>query len=246
MAKNTRQKEITSDLQNLQEHVTKSEEASTIRRERMEVLLEKVEGVSEDVLKDCFTSGLKTNVRLEVVSRNPSTLLEAATLAHSYDEKFKVFPQSVLGRTKVSSAPASALKHIGSTTSSSMSTTATPTTGKILLDGGSSDNVIQPRHVKHLQILVDTTANFKVIVENGQRMQCEGFIKEIPVTICGHLLVFPIFVLPIVGSDIVIGSDWLETFGSQIVDYKTSRLKFHDDNSFITLQGYKAARAKPA
>lgn len=50
-------------------------------------LANRVEGLSEDALRDCFISGLKGDIRRKVVVKEPTSLISAAALARLYDEK---------------------------------------------------------------------------------------------------------------------------------------------------------------
>ena len=54
---------------------------------------------------------------------------------------------------------------------------------QILLDGGSSDNFIQPRLAKILKLNVEPAPQFKVVIGNGQQLECEGQAKQILVNI---------------------------------------------------------------
>lgn len=51
------------------------------------VLANRAEGLSDDVVLDCFISGLKPDLRRDVLAQSPSTLSSAIALAKLYDEK---------------------------------------------------------------------------------------------------------------------------------------------------------------
>ena len=59
---------------------------------------------------------------------------------------------------------------------------------QILLDSGSSDNFIQPRLTKFLHLPIEHVPNFKVLVGNGHFLTCEGYVKQIPLSIQGHTI----------------------------------------------------------
>jgi len=59
------------------------------------------------------------------------------------------------------------------------------------------------------------------------------------VQIQGHSLKFLIYLLPVLGADLVLGAAWLVTLGPHIFDYSTMILKFLMDGNFITLYGVK-------
>ncbi|GJS86697.1 ty3-gypsy retrotransposon protein [Tanacetum coccineum] len=115
--------------------------------------------------------------------------------------------------------------------------TVNGTTVQVLLDGGSSDNFIQPRIVKHARLPLEPSKIFKVMVGNGNFLQSEGLINSVPLQIQGHVVKFPAYALPISGADIILGAPWLSTLGSHIADYRTSTIKFYTGNQFITLVG---------
>ncbi|GJW85676.1 ty3-gypsy retrotransposon protein [Tanacetum coccineum] len=115
--------------------------------------------------------------------------------------------------------------------------TVNGTTVQVLLDGGSSDNFIQPRIVKHARLPLEPSKIFKVMVGNGNFLQSEGLINSVPLQIQGHVVKFPAYALPISGADIILGAPWLATLGSHIADYRTSTIKFYTGNQFITLVG---------
>lgn len=112
-------------------------------------------------------------------------------------------------------------------------------TVQILIDGGSSDSFIQPRIAQFLKLAIEPTPCFQVLVGNGQNMTTEGVIQQLTVDIQGHKLVLPVFLLPVSGADLIIGSSWLATLGPHIADYATSTLKLFQDDKFIVLQGDK-------
>lgn len=110
---------------------------------------------------------------------------------------------------------------------------------QILLDGGSSDCSIHPRIAKHLQLPIEPASQVRVMIGDGYSMQGEGVIRELPVQIQGYIITFPAFVLPIAGSDVVMGASWLATLGPHVADYtiNQAKLKFYYKGAFITLLG---------
>ncbi|KAJ1407100.1 Aspartic peptidase domain superfamily [Sesbania bispinosa] len=110
-------------------------------------------------------------------------------------------------------------------------------TVQVLLDGGSSDNFLQPRLAHCLKLPVEPIENVQVVVGNGAALIVEGWIRELEVQIRGHVLKLPVYLLPISGADLVLGAEWLATLGPYISDYSTLTVKFYLDNQFITLRG---------
>ena len=107
----------------------------------------------------------------------------------------------------------------------------------VLVDGGSSDNFIQPRVAKFLKLPVEQVPSLKVMVGNGSHMSTEGFIRNLAIRVQGVELKLHAFILPISGADLILGTKWLATLGLHLADYQHLRLKFLQNGRFVTLQG---------
>lgn len=105
------------------------------------------------------------------------------------------------------------------------------------MDGGSSENFVQPRIVQCLKLPVEPVPSFRVLIGNGQYMQTEGWIEKLSVQVQGNELTLPVYVLPVVGADLILGSSWLATLGPHVADYATAVLKFFYENKFVVLKG---------
>lgn len=108
---------------------------------------------------------------------------------------------------------------------------------KIQVDGGSSDNFIQPRVALVLRLLVEPTPNLWVLVGNGQILHAEGLIQQLPLQIQGQEMKVLVYLLQISGADVILGSKWLATLGPHVAYYSALSLKFFQNGHFITLQG---------
>lgn len=105
---------------------------------------------------------------------------------------------------------------------------------QVLVDGRSSNNFIQPRIAKFLKLLVQPAPGFKVLVGNGQYLTVEGVITELPVLIQGHKLTVPVYLLPVAGTDLILGTTWLATLGPHVADYADMTIKFIHHGKFVT------------
>lgn len=304
-------------------------------------LVNRVKGVAEDALLDCFISGLKPDLKREIIAQSPSSLLRAVSLARLFDDKGTV-PLSVPRfkpsySSPLSSVPKSGTNNFPPPTNSTKGTlppllptppskplppikkmstaemqlrrdkglcytcddkftwnhkcpnkqyfilqmddedddhssipipeatdsSFTPshhisfnalkgldTVGticfrgvikgvevQVLLDGGSSDNFIQPRLAHFLNLPVKPSPNFKVLVGNDNMLIGEGQVKNVDLIIQSYHLSFPVVLLPITGSDVVLGAAWLSTIGPHIADYSTASIKCYLHGKFISLQG---------
>ena len=108
---------------------------------------------------------------------------------------------------------------------------------QILLDGGSSDNFIQPCIAKFLQLPIQEAPRFKVLVGNGHQLEYEGEVKHIPVHIQGYSIQVSTYVLPIAAVDLVLGTQWLAKLDTHLVNYRHRFVTFYLDGQLITFQG---------
>ncbi|MCH80874.1 Ty3/gypsy retrotransposon protein, partial [Trifolium medium] len=117
---------------------------------------------------------------------------------------------------------------------------------QVLIDGGSSDNFLQPRIAKFLKLPIEPGPQFNVLVGNGEIMTAEGVIQQLPLEIQGHKLEVPVFLLPVAGADVILGASWLATLGPHVADYASLTLKFFLKDKFVTLSGESVPRPNPA
>ncbi|XP_028802456.1 uncharacterized protein LOC114757550 [Neltuma alba] len=114
------------------------------------------------------------------------------------------------------------------------------TTVQILLDGGSSDNFIHPRIVAHLRLPIEEATPIRVLGGTGGKiLKSAEEVRDVGIQINGHTIFLTLYVLPITGTDVVMGADWLETLGAHIADYSTSTIKFLQDGEWIALTGFR-------
>lgn len=97
---------------------------------------------------------------------------------------------------------------------------------KVMVDGGSSDNFIQPRVAQVLKFPIEPASNIRVLVGNGQILTAEGVIQHLPLQIQGQEIKVHLYLLQISGEDVTLGSTWLATLGPHVADYATLLLKF--------------------
>ncbi|XP_019418303.1 PREDICTED: uncharacterized protein LOC109329088 [Lupinus angustifolius] len=75
----------------------------------------------------------------------------------------------------------------------------------VLVDTGSSHNVMQPRVAQFLQLPISPRPKFPVMVGNGERIYCTGLCKETPINLQQQLFTIPFYLLPIQGANVVLG-----------------------------------------
>lgn len=100
---------------------------------------------------------------------------------------------------------------------------------------------------QHLNLAIEPTKNVRVMVGDGNPMKGEGRIRSIVAQVQGHDIQFPAYVLPVAGSDIVLGASWLATLGPHVANYAVgeSYIKFYNQGKFITLKGTNLVTITP-
>lgn len=100
----------------------------------------------------------------------------------------------------------------------------------VLIDGGSSDNFMQPRIAKFLKLLVEPALSFKVMVGNGNYMETKGLVQNLIIQAQGNVFQLPVYALPISEADLILGANWLKTIGPHMADYASLNLRFLHGN----------------
>lgn len=90
----------------------------------------------------------------------------------------------------------------------------------ILVDGGSTHNLIQAQVAKFLNLPTASMSTLQVMVSNGNILDCDTSCPKFPPTVQGHHFTFDLFQLPLRGADIVLGVQWLKHLG-----FVTTRLR---------------------
>ncbi|CAJ2652754.1 unnamed protein product [Trifolium pratense] len=230
-------------------------------------LANRVYGLSNDALVDCFVSGLSNEIRRDVLIHTPPSLVKAVSLAKcpnrqlmllQYDdneeENVVEIPSDssdVAINTLETTQPEHHLSFNAMKGNSSMgilrfSGTIEHIQVQILIDGGSSDNFLQPRIARFLKLPIEPGPVFKVLVGNGEIMTAEGVIQNLALNIQGTELQVPVFLLPVAGADVILGASWLATLGPHVADYASLTLKFFINGKFVTLQGEATPRPAAA
>nr|KYP38859.1 hypothetical protein KK1_039872 [Cajanus cajan] len=110
-------------------------------------------------------------------------------------------------------------------------------TVSILVDTGSSHNIIQPRMVQFLNLSPVPTMPFKVMVGNGEYISCTTVCQGVPIQFQTHSFEVPLFVLPIEGADVVLGLAWLQTLGPVQADFSVPNFTFYHQGRQVTFEG---------
>ncbi|KAJ8752504.1 hypothetical protein K2173_004792 [Erythroxylum novogranatense] len=97
----------------------------------------------------------------------------------------------------------------------------------ILVDTGSTHNFINADFAEKAHIPISSSGRFEVLVASGDRLFSKGKSKQVPITIQGFTTWVDLYLLPLEGCDIVLGTCWLETMGPIIWDFSHLTMKFN-------------------
>lgn len=107
----------------------------------------------------------------------------------------------------------------------------------VLIDSGSSHNIIQSRVASFLNLPTSNIEPFKVMVGNGDYLECAGFCPTIPLQIQTYIFNVPFYVFPIQGADVVLGIQWLQSVGPLFADFTIPGMQFYYQGSLVTIHG---------
>ncbi|XP_021997556.1 uncharacterized protein LOC110894637 [Helianthus annuus] len=104
----------------------------------------------------------------------------------------------------------------------------------VLVDSGSTHNILHPRLAAFLQLTTNEVLPFSVMVGNGEHLQCKGYIPNVSLTLNKQVFQVPLYVLPIEGADVVLGMEWLGSLAPVTADFSIPTITFvKDDHPFI-------------
>ncbi|KAH6765098.1 hypothetical protein C2S51_016347 [Perilla frutescens var. frutescens] len=88
----------------------------------------------------------------------------------------------------------------------------------MMVDSGASHYFISEHMAHSLQLSVDNTSHFTMVLEDGSRVHTRGTCKDIPVIINGHKFVITCYVFSLRSVDIILGVTWLAQLGDVIAN----------------------------
>jgi hypothetical protein len=101
----------------------------------------------------------------------------------------------------------------------------------VLLDSGSSHNFITEEAVARTNLVLLPHGSMRVMVANGDRVECSGVYSETVFVMKGERFVVDFHALQLAGYDVVLGMRWLVTLGPILWDFSSLRMAFwHGDH----------------
>jgi hypothetical protein len=95
-----------------------------------------------------------------------------------------------------------------------------------LLDTGSTHNFIGEDAARRTGLPVQPRPRLTATVANGERVLCPGVIRGAPISIAGEEFAVDLFVMPLAGYDLVLGTQWMVTLGKIEWDFQSRTMAF--------------------
>nr|GMD25302.1 AC087852_2 putative reverse transcriptase [Ipomoea batatas] len=106
-----------------------------------------------------------------------------------------------------------------------------------LLDSRSSDNFINFETTRDLGLQMTPLKDLRVRVTNGDCLSALGVCEAVPFTKESNSFSATLFVLPLVGFQMVLGVKWLKELGPITWDFNSLHMTFYHHNTAITWPG---------
>ncbi|KAF3566293.1 hypothetical protein DY000_02012314 [Brassica cretica] len=116
--------------------------------------------------------------------------------------------------------------------------------GWVLLDTGSTHNLIKSSLVEELGIPIHKKPGWFVALPNGGQCPIDWFCQGLSMTVQGHQFKSVCFAIPLKGFDVVLGIRWLNALGRVIWDGPNKTVEFSHGSTQVIWHGEAEARDK--
>jgi hypothetical protein len=95
-----------------------------------------------------------------------------------------------------------------------------------LVDTGSTHSFIGEAAARHTGLHIEPRPRLTATVANGERVACPGVLRHAPVIINGMEFRIDLYVMPLAGYDVVLGTHWMATLGPIVWDLAARTMAF--------------------
>jgi len=114
-----------------------------------------------------------------------------------------------------------------------------------LVDTGSTHNFIGETDAHRTRLTILLRPGLTATVANGEKVACPGVLRQAAISIEGMTFDVDLYVMPLAGYDMVLGTQWMATLGRIAWDVATHTLSFQHEGRPICWFGM-ACTAAPA
>nr|GEX50323.1 hypothetical protein [Tanacetum cinerariifolium] len=107
----------------------------------------------------------------------------------------------------------------------------------VLVDFGSSHDIIKPCLVSFLNLPSDSQPSFPVMIGDGTFLHCTGQCLNVELCLSETPFSISPYVFSIEGADVVLGMSWLSRLGVVKADFSMPQLTFNHLDKEVTLRG---------
>ncbi|KAJ8753628.1 hypothetical protein K2173_025619 [Erythroxylum novogranatense] len=107
----------------------------------------------------------------------------------------------------------------------------------VLIDSGSTHNFVSERFVRKVGLQPIKRGGMEVSVASGEKLVSSGKCNQIQLNLQEVPVFLDLYVLPLEGYDVVLGTQWLRTLGPIIWDFSKLLMKFVMKGQEVILQG---------
>ncbi|KFK38387.1 hypothetical protein AALP_AA3G106900 [Arabis alpina] len=107
----------------------------------------------------------------------------------------------------------------------------------VMIDSGASHNFVSLGLVQQLRLEVETTGGYGVVTGTGLTVPGNGICRSVTLSIQGYTLTTSFLPLELGSAEVILGMQWLETIEEMRVNWKLQRIRFHNEDREVLLQG---------
>nr|GLL41714.1 sodium/hydrogen exchanger 8 isoform X2 [Ipomoea trifida] len=114
-----------------------------------------------------------------------------------------------------------------------------------LIDSGSTHNFVDSTTANRLGLTIRSCPYLRVAVANGERITGLGICEDVILQKDSNYFPVNLYVIPLVGFEIVLGVHWLRTLGAILWDFTALTMSFKYNNQPVTWQGEQEPTTLP-
>lgn len=106
-----------------------------------------------------------------------------------------------------------------------------------MIDSGASHCFLAKDVAVKLNLPIDKSAGFRVILGDGSILQTTGICKSVPFTLDNHTFSIDCYIFPLSGIDIILGVTWLAKLGDVTANWAKLTMEFTVNGSTMKIWG---------